>query len=137
MILGQHLLIECRGQHAHMGSKELKKLMVRAASAAGATVLYDYFHQFGEHGGVTGVLILAESHITVHTWPENSYAAFDIFMCGNAKPVDAATIIADEFPDADICIRSADRGHPSDIVTGFETMKTGIDSASLDAVHLN
>ncbi len=115
MILGQHLLIECQGQHALLDSSELKELMVRAAEAANATVLYDYFHQFGGHGGITGVLVLAESHISVHTWPESSYAAFDIFMCGDAKPFDAASVLADAFPEAEVYIRSVDRGHPKDV----------------------
>ncbi len=56
--------------------------MTRAATGAGATILQSHMHQFGEGLGFTGVLLLAESHISVHTWPESEYAAFDIFMCG-------------------------------------------------------
>ncbi len=60
----------------------LKDLMCRAAQAGGATVLHSYFHQFSPCG-VTGFLLLAESHISVHTWVEEGFAAFDIFTCGN------------------------------------------------------
>ena len=95
-----------------LGSDELKALMTRAAKAGSATVLVEHFHEFGGHGGVTGVLVLAESHITVHTWPEYQYAAFDIFMCGDAEPMKAAQVIADQFPDADVCIKAVARGFP-------------------------
>lgn len=111
MLVGQHILIECRGQHATMDSLALKDLMTKAAVEAGATVLFDHFHLFGGHGGITGVLLLAESHITVHTWPEHNYAAFDVFMCGNASPLKAADIIANHFPDSDVDIKTLDRGY--------------------------
>jgi S-adenosylmethionine decarboxylase len=124
MILGQHILIECHGDHAMLDSNSLEKLMVRAAKAANATVLYHYFHKFGGHGGVTGVLVLAESHISVHTWPESQYAAFDIFMCGDAKPLDAAKVIVDAYPQAEVCIRSVDRGHPLDVSSNVNQIFT-------------
>lgn len=98
--------------------------MVRAAEAANATVLYRYFHKFGGHGGVTGVLVLAESHISVHTWPESHYAAFDVFMCGDAKPLTAAKIIVDAYPNAEVCIRSVDRGHPLDVSRNIDQIVT-------------
>ena len=137
MILGQHLLIECQGEHASLDAEGLNTLMTRAAKAAGATVLHQHFHQFGGHGGITGVLILAESHITVHTWPENDYAAFDIFMCGDAQPMLAARIISDQFPAAQVCIRSADRGQPGDVDAQFKLVQThsnaspGVESSAL------
>ncbi|MBV1959115.1 MAG: adenosylmethionine decarboxylase [Pseudomonadales bacterium] len=111
MIMGQHLLIECHGQHATLVSDSLEDLMTRAALAADATIIASHFHEFGGHGGITGVLMLAESHITVHTWPEVSYAAFDIFMCGEAQPQKAAQIIADQFPNADVSVKAINRGY--------------------------
>lgn len=87
---GTHILID------HFGGKDLtepdqiKRALQNAALAAGATILSGSFHKFGGHGGVTGVLLLAESHISIHTWPEKSYAAIDIFMCGDARPELAA-----------------------------------------------
>jgi S-adenosylmethionine decarboxylase len=66
-----------------------------AASAAGATVLNSHFHHFGEQQGVTGVLLLMESHISIHTWPEHGYAAIDLFMCGQAQ-VEAALLVLKE-----------------------------------------
>ena len=60
----------------------MKDLLCEAAEAGGATVIHEYFHQFSPHG-VTGFLLLAESHISVHTWVDERFAAFDIFTCGN------------------------------------------------------
>ncbi|WP_208454641.1 adenosylmethionine decarboxylase [Jannaschia marina] len=57
-----------------------------AAEAAGTTVLDVIFHDFGQRAGFTGVAVLAESHISIHTWPETGYAAIDIFMCGDCDP---------------------------------------------------
>ncbi len=59
----------------------LEALLTRAALAGGATILHGYFHPFAPRG-VTGFLLLAESHLSVHTWPEEGFAAFDIFSCG-------------------------------------------------------
>jgi len=64
--------------------------MLAATSEAGATVLGESFHQFNPHG-VSGVVIIAESHLFIHTWPECGYAAVDIFTCGNTvQPEKAA-----------------------------------------------
>lgn len=113
MSIGRHLIIECRGRHAHLSEKELEKLLVTAAEAGGASVLQAHFHLFGREKGVTGVVLLAESHITVHTWPEYDYAAFDVFMCGDCMPMQAAEIITSACPDAATSVRSIDRGLPS------------------------
>ena len=68
----------------------LERAMRQAATQAGATILSAHFHTFGAGGGVTGVLLLAESHITIHTWAEHRFAAVDIFLCGSLKPEIAA-----------------------------------------------
>ena len=63
----------------------LEALMRAAADAARARVLGAHLHRFGGEGGVTGVLLLAESHLSIHTWPEHGLAAVDAFMCGQAR----------------------------------------------------
>jgi S-adenosylmethionine decarboxylase len=65
----------------------------KAAEAAQATILHLHVHEFGGEGGVSGVAVLAESHISVHTWPELDYAAFDVFMCGNCYPEKAVAVL--------------------------------------------
>lgn len=94
-VMGLHAVIECRGEISKYNCDELALLLKRMAKAAGATVLGENFHDFGAGLGNTGVLLLAESHISVHSWPETDYAAIDIFVCGDAsktnmEPVEAA-----------------------------------------------
>jgi S-adenosylmethionine decarboxylase len=85
---GRHLLADFYGVNteALRDLPALESLLRKAASAAGAQVLGSHFHSFGDHEGVTGVVLLAESHISIHTWPESGFAAADIFMCGSADP---------------------------------------------------
>ena len=118
---GRHILIESFGDHARLDAPALKRLLRRAARAGGANVLSCHMHGFGDQGGVTGVALLAESHITVHTWPERSYAAFDIFMCGPCNADRAADTIARAAPDARLSIRILERPTPETASTGDPT----------------
>lgn len=82
-ILGRHVIAEyygCNAQHLDDIAK-LSQLLVTAARRAGATPLKQEFHQFAPHG-ISGVIIIMESHLTIHTWPELKYAAVDFFTCG-------------------------------------------------------
>jgi S-adenosylmethionine decarboxylase proenzyme len=93
--LGKHLLLELNGcDHKLLNDISfIKETMLAAAKASGATVLGESFHQFSPQG-VSGVIIIAESHLTVHTWPEHGYAGADIFTCGTrVKPEKAAKVI--------------------------------------------
>lgn len=95
--LGRHLLLElkdCRPEVLN-DLDFLKNCLQNAAKKAGATVITDSFHQFTPQG-VSGVVIIAESHLFIHTWPEHNYAAVDIFTCGNTvEPKKAADFIID------------------------------------------
>lgn len=88
---GRHGLLDlyCCDENILRDAARLQTILEQAAAAARATVLYRRFHTFGGAGGVTGVLLLAESHISIHTWPEHRYAAADIFLCGH-MPAQAA-----------------------------------------------
>lgn len=81
---GGHGLLDLYGCPPELLRDEgfLKRLLSSAAEAAGASILGSHFHTFGGSGGVTGVLLLAESHISIHTWPEHGFAAVDVFLCG-------------------------------------------------------
>lgn len=84
---GLHLLAEYRGVDRALldDAARLESILVEAATAAGARVLDRRFHRF-EGGGVSGMLLLAESHVSIHTWPAEGRAAVDVYTCGDARP---------------------------------------------------
>lgn len=82
---GIHLLIDLYGASRLSDIAHIEKTMRQCIKASGATLLHIHLHPF-EPDGISGVAVLAESHISVHTWPENGFAAFDVFMCGDTKP---------------------------------------------------
>ncbi len=88
-----HVLAEFWGAR-HLDDVDVIEDAIRAAAeSAGATVLHVYFHRFSSTGGVSGVAVLAESHISIHTWPERDFAAIDIFMCGACDPYKAVPVL--------------------------------------------
>lgn len=112
---GTHLLADLGGIAAEkLGScAELEALLRAAAEAAHARVLFSHFHGFGEGLGVTGVVLLAESHISIHTWPECGFAAADIFMCGSAQPQLALTILETALQPASRQVNTVRRAPPA------------------------
>jgi S-adenosylmethionine decarboxylase len=90
---GTHLIIDLWDVKRIDDLALMEKTMREAVDAAGATLLHIHLHHFTPNGGISGVAVLAESHISVHTWPERSFAAFDIFMCGNARPEKGLEVI--------------------------------------------
>lgn len=105
LAVGTHVLIDVREGTSLDDPAHLQAILRAAATAAGATILQAHFHHFGPGMGVTGVLMLAESHISIHTWPESGVAALDIFMCGSARIDAAIAVIEDAFADAQIQVR--------------------------------
>ncbi|NOH53362.1 adenosylmethionine decarboxylase [Vibrio coralliilyticus] len=87
---GKHVLLDFFGASNLTDVVYIENALRKAAKACGATVLNVNLHSFGEGSGVTGVALLAESHITIHTWPETGFVALDVFMCGSC---DAALAI--------------------------------------------
>ena len=83
---GTHVLLDLWGAHHLDDADYLEQALRRAVDVSGATLLHVHLHRFGGGGGVSGVAVLAESHISVHTWPERGFAAFDVFMCGKCRP---------------------------------------------------
>ncbi|MGK5021686.1 adenosylmethionine decarboxylase [Janthinobacterium lividum] len=112
--LGTHLLADLSGIAAKRlrDSVALERLLREAAVAAGAQVLHSHFHSFGAGQGITGVVLLAESHISIHTWPECSFAAVDIFMCGAARPQVALDLIKDALQATQCQLQSVRRAPP-------------------------
>ncbi len=94
---GMHLLVDLWGA-TNLGDPALIDVALReAAITAGATILHSHFHHFSPNGGVSGVVVLAESHISIHTWPERDFAAIDLFMCGACDPNDSIPVLEAAF----------------------------------------
>lgn len=108
---GRHLLVDYWGCDTDLlnNEAELIRLITMAAKAAGARVVSSHSHQF-EHQGVTAVAILAESHISIHTWPEAGYASVDVYTCGSCEPM-----LAHQLLDKAL---AADRSEPVELARG-------------------
>jgi S-adenosylmethionine decarboxylase len=97
--LGRHLLLElydCSSEVLN-SLESVKTALVEAAKRADATIIDVVFHEFNPFG-ISGVVVIAESHLSIHTWPEYRYAAVDIFSCGDSiKPAEAASYLVEQF----------------------------------------
>ncbi len=111
-VLGTHLLLELRDCDPQLLDDlgYIRQELLRAAAAVDAHVVGESFHQFAPQG-VTGILSIAESHISIHTWPEHGYAAADVFTCGDhTMPERAAAVIIDALRCQDPEITQIRRG---------------------------
>ncbi len=110
---GWHFLADMQGVAPGLLASPagIEQILRAGAAAAGAHILFTHFHHFGENQGVTGVLLLAESHISIHTWPEYGFAAADIFMCGQAEPERALAVLQQAFAPASTQVQRVLRGN--------------------------
>ena len=107
---GMHLLVDLWGA-CNLADPDLIERSLRAAAeAAGATILHSHFHHFSPNGGVSGVVVLAESHISIHTWPERDFAAVDIFMCGECDPYQSVPVLKEVFRPSSVDLSEQRRG---------------------------
>ena len=97
---GAHLIIDLHGAERLDDIDHIEQAMRDCVAASGATLLHIHLHPFEPNGGVSGVAVLAESHISIHSWPETGYAALDVFMCGDARPEACVPVLEAAFrPD--------------------------------------
>jgi S-adenosylmethionine decarboxylase len=94
---GQHLIIDLFGARRVDDLKHVERTLKRCVEVAGATLLHIHLHHFTPNGGVSGVAVLSESHISIHSWPEADYAALDVFMCGNCQPQLCVDVLREAF----------------------------------------
>jgi len=94
---GTHLIIDLWGAKDLDCLERMEAAMRACVEECNATLLHIHLHHFTPNGGISGVAVLAESHISVHTWPEKDYAAFDVFMCGDSNPHRAVAILGRYF----------------------------------------
>jgi len=110
--LGTHLLIELKDCKTTSldDVEKIEEALLTAARKAKATIIESRFHRFSPFG-VSGVVVIAESHLTIHTWPEYGYAAVDIFTCGETlQPAVAAAYIADVLGSQNPSVMEIKRG---------------------------
>ena len=107
---GTHLLVDLWGARNLSDPAHIDAALREAALIAGATILHSHFHHFTPNGGVSGVVVLAESHISIHTWPERDFAAVDIFMCGACDPHLSIPVLQQAFAPERIDLDEQRRG---------------------------
>ena len=107
---GHHILLEFWEAKDINSIRAIKKALAQAVKACGATLLKIELHKFSPQG-VSGVAIIAESHISIHTWPEYQYTAIDIFTCGNeVDPYQAISSLKSSFKPKDVQLLEVKRG---------------------------
>ncbi len=106
---GLHLILDIHTEANLCNLTAVKTGLEKAALACGATILGCTMHYFGEGAGITGVVVLAESHISIHTWPEFHFAAVDIFMCGSCDPYLALPVLRELFATERTRVRIVER----------------------------
>ena len=107
---GVHLIIDLYDAERLDDLDHIEAALRRCVDAAGATLLHIHLHHFEPNGGVSGVAVLAESHISIHSWPENGYAALDVFMCGKASPDACVPVLREAFNPKRIAVSEVLRG---------------------------
>ncbi|NOY88900.1 MAG: S-adenosylmethionine decarboxylase proenzyme [FCB group bacterium] len=114
-ILGRHLIVELVGCHRPTldNLEQLEKYLKESVRQSGATIVESVFHRYNPQG-VSGVIVIAESHISIHTWPEYGYAAVDFFTCGETvDPYKAYEYIKRNLQAQDAHLTELKRGLPS------------------------
>jgi S-adenosylmethionine decarboxylase len=106
---GVHLIVDLHGAERLNDIDHIEATLRRCVDAARATLLHIHLHHF-QPSGVSGVAVLAESHISIHTWPEAGYAALDIFMCGSAEPDNCIPVLREAFSAKRVGVNELLRG---------------------------
>jgi S-adenosylmethionine decarboxylase len=107
---GTHLIVDLWGAERLDDLAHVEAALRDAVTAAKATLLHIHLHHFTPNQGISGVAVLAESHISIHTWPENGYAALDVFMCGGAEPQATIEVLRAAFNPDRLAVEEILRG---------------------------
>lgn len=106
---GTHIILDFWGAKNINSVEVVKKVLIDAVKASKFTLLKIELHKFSPQG-VSGVAIIAESHISVHTWPEYKFAAIDIFFCGDNDPQPAIKVLKNKFKPKKVILKEILRG---------------------------
>ena len=107
---GTHLIVELWNGKNFSSLPKARKILIDSVKACQATILKINLHKFSSSGGLSGVAIIKESHLSIHTWPEYKYAAIDIFVCGEVNPYKAIPVIKKGFKPQKIQVAELKRG---------------------------
>jgi S-adenosylmethionine decarboxylase proenzyme len=109
--LGNHILLEFHGCSTNLkDSAKVKEILLKAAKVSQAHIVDSFFHQFSPHG-VSGVIVISESHYAIHTWPEHEYAAIDLFSCSeDLRTEEAIKFLKEAFQPEAVSMLRLDRG---------------------------
>ena len=107
---GMHLLAELWEARYLTNAPKIRSILLEAIEACGATMLSLDLHVFSPNGGISGVAVLKESHLSIHTWPEFHYAAVDVFVCGTIDPHGAVSVLEARFRPKRMEINKFKRG---------------------------
>ena len=107
---GRHLIVDLWDAYFLDNKQHIRKTFRKAVRESGAQLLKISLHTFTPYDGISGVALLAESHISIHTWPERNYAALDIFMCGETYPYKAVEVFKHAFATNNITLQEIQRG---------------------------
>jgi S-adenosylmethionine decarboxylase len=106
---GAHLIVDIYGGERLNDVAYIEETLRQCVAESGATLLHIHLHPF-EPNGVSGVAVLAESHISIHTWPDAGYAALDVFMCGAANPDACIPVLRKAFKAKRVAVSELLRG---------------------------
>ncbi len=107
---GTHLIVDLFDAEGLDDKARIETALKACVAAAGATLLHLHLHDFTPNGGISGVAVLAESHISFHNWPEYGFAALDVFMCGDADPHRTIEVMRRAFRPGRVAITEHLRG---------------------------
>ncbi len=121
--LGRHLVVELYACDATRldDVAAVEAALLEATRAVGATVVGHAFHRYAPQG-VTGVVLISESHLSVHTWPESGYAAVDVFTCGGLDPRPAVAVLGRAFAAGEARVQEVVRGLAPEVEAGAKLL---------------
>ncbi|MFH1767746.1 MAG: adenosylmethionine decarboxylase [Candidatus Omnitrophota bacterium] len=107
---GVHLIVELWNAQNLTSIPKIRQILQDAVKTCGATLIKIELHKFNPSGGISGVAIIQESHLSIHSWPEYNYAAIDIFVCGDVNPYRAIPVLTKGFKTKDVQVMEIKRG---------------------------